>query len=109
MRSHVTYRHVAVGEPDEIIDCSELLDLFLCRHQRAGRNVQRIRDVATKDVRADQPGRVQVLPTEVRDRLVVYVVRLVQKIRGYSRPEASASIRLALGTDSNAAVFTTLP
>ena len=50
-------QQIIVGQLDDVIDPGKFFDLRRSRYQRASWNMQRISDVATKDVRTHQPRR----------------------------------------------------
>jgi len=50
-------QQMIVGQLDDVVYPGKLFDLGRSCYQRAGRNVQRVSDVATKNIRAHQPRR----------------------------------------------------
>ena len=50
-------QQMIVGQLDDVVYPGKLLDLGRSCYQRAGRNVQRVSDVAAENIRAHQPRR----------------------------------------------------
>ena len=84
LRTQIGDQEIAIRQLQDVIDPGKFFHLRRGGYQRAGRNVERVGDVATKQIRAHQPTRKQIFPAVHGDGVMVHVMRLVQEIRGDS-------------------------